>query len=252
MLQSLKENQELPVKQAAKLLEVHSTNFYYDKQRKNLYVPLYVKNAIDRIHVDYPGWGFRRVSKELQSMGYTIHEYQVKKFMTEMAIHAVYSNFNNGTAKNLFPYLLHNLTLCRINQVWNISITYIKLKTNFAYLTVIIDYYSMVVIGWEIDELINVKNIITLLEKAFQKALPEIINSDQGIPFNSSEYIYLLKSNNIMISMNNKYQWTNDIANEWIRKLKIEEVYINDYSNIEVAKRFINSYILNYNQRINS
>lgn len=80
----------------------------------------------------------------------------------------------------VMPYLLRNVVINRPNQAWSIDITYIPIKNGFLYLTAVIDWYSRYIVGWEVDDTLDTRMVITALRKAFKVAKPVILNSDQG------------------------------------------------------------------------
>lgn len=245
LLQSLKESKELSVYSMAKLLDVNPSNVYYNK-KYDLYIPLKVMNVIDRIHTDHPEWGFRHMAQELISMGYQVPEYKIKNLMSEMAIHAVYSDLNNTCDITEYPYLLNANVIDRPNKAWYVGLSYIRLKYGFAFLSIVMDYYSFYVIEWYINKILGTDLVLEPLKNSLKVSVPEIVNSNQGIPFNDA-YIEFLSEHNIPISMNNKYRWTNDFVDDWFRNLKYNEIYNNDYDDIKHAKKRINDYIKRYN-----
>ena len=102
------------------------------------------------------------------------------------------------------PYLLRNTVIDRPNQAWSIDITYIPIKRGFLYLTAVIDWYSRCIVGWEVDDTLDTRMVITALKKAFMVAKPVILNSDQGCQFTSNEYMDFLKEKQIRQSMDGK------------------------------------------------
>ena len=114
-------------------------------------------------------------------------------------------------------YLLRNAVIDRPNQAWSIDITYIPIKHGFLYLTAVIDWYSRCIVGWEVDDTLDTRMVITALKKAFMVAKPVILNSDQGCQFTSNEYMNF-KENQIRQSMDGKSRWADNIMIErWFR-----------------------------------
>lgn len=129
-------------------------------------------------------------------------------------------------ADHTYPYLLRNLEITRPNQVWSIDLTYIPMKNGWMYMFAVIDWYSRCIVAWELSNTLDTAFIVRCLMKAFAKAKPEIINSDQGCQFTSHKYIDLLKSNNIRISMDGKGRATDNIVIErFFRSLEYEKLY---------------------------
>jgi putative transposase len=240
----------LPLSKIAELLDVNRTSFYYT-QREPLSIEIDIKHAIDKMHTDYPTWGSRQLSRQLKNQGFDVGRQKTRRYMLEMGIDAIYPKLNlskRNLENKVYPYLLRNMVINRRNQVWSIDITYIRLKRGFIYLTAIIDWYSRCVVAWELDDTLETAMVKRAVEKALCVSQPEIINSDQGSQFTSNDYIELLKKNKILISMDGKGRWADNIIIErWFRSLKYEEVYLKDYENIKEARKNIGAYIHSYN-----
>lgn len=250
ILQSLSKTKELPVSTAASLLGVNRTSLYYrpvgpsDEE-------LACKAIIDRLHTDNPAWGARQMSAQLKRRGYNVGRKKARRYMTEMAIDPIYPKMNlSKRAHNahIMPYLLKNAVITRPNQAWSVDITYVPIEHGFLYLTAIIDWYSRCIVGWEIDDTLDTRMVITALSKALRTATPEIINSDQGTQFTSDEYRSFLKEAGIRQSMDGKSRWADNIMIErWFRTFKYDEAYLTQYRNIKEARAAIGSYIKTYN-----
>jgi putative transposase len=128
-----------------------------------------------------------------------------------------------------YPYLLDDITAERMNQVWAIDITYIPMKHGFMYLFAIIDLYSRYVVGWSVSNTMTAEWCCDVLRDAISReGKPDIINSDQGSQFTSDCYIELLKSNDILISMDGKGRALDNVFIERLwRSVKQEYVYLN-------------------------
>jgi putative transposase len=182
---------------------------------------------------------------------------KTRRYMKEMGIEAIYPKPNLSKASKqhpCYPYLLRSFVPTRPNQAWSIDITYIRLRHGFIYLCAVIDWYSRMVVSWALDDTLSARIVTTAVTKAFETAKPEILNSDQGSQFTSGEYIQLIESNRVKISMDGKGRWADNIPIErWFRTLKYEEVYLKDYENIKEARREIGKFISDYNfKRIHS
>lgn len=177
--------------------------------------------------------------------------------MMEMGMDAIYPKMNLSKRQQkakVFPYLLKSAVINRPNQAWSIDITYIPIKHGFLYLTAVIDWYSRCIVGWEVDDTLDTRMVITALKKAFKVAKPLILNSDQGSQFTSNDYIDFVKQNHIRQSMDGKSRWADNIMIErWFRTFKYEEAYLTQYNNIKEARKAIKKYIKTYNfQRCHS
>ncbi len=132
-----------------------------------------------------------------------------------------------------------------MNQVWASDITYVQLLHEHIYLAVILDLHSRKCIGWELSRNIDSQLAMNALAKALENRWSEftqglVHHSDQGIQYASTDYVDCLKEHNILISMSRKGNpYDNAFAESFIKTLKVEEVYLNDYGTFEDAYRNI-------------
>jgi len=249
-----KENREINLTRQAELLDIARSRIYYQPiidQRE-----IQIKNAIDEIYTACPFYGSRKIKRELEinhkikiSRGY------VQNLMREMGLTAIYPakrlNLSQGNKQHKkYPYLLKNLEIVRVNQVWSTDITYIRLKNGFAYLTVIFDWYSRYVISWKLSATLENDFCIQALKEALEMATSEIHNSDQGVQFTAENYIAVLAENKIQISMDGRGRCMDNIFTERLwRTVKYENIYLHDYQNIEEARTGLTEYFQFYNHR---
>ena len=250
LVQNLLKTKELPVKTGAALLDINRTSVYY-KGTPISQDELDCKSVIDRLHTDNPTWGARQLSAQLKKRGYQVGRRKTRRYMNEMGIDPIYPKINLSKRMQqakVCPYLLRNAIIDRPNQAWSIDITYIPIKHGFLYLTAVIDWYSRCIVGWEVDDTLDTRMVITALKKAFMIAKPVILNSDQGCQFTSTEYMNFLKENQIRQSMDGKSRWADNIMIErWFRSFKYEEAYLTQYNNIREARKAIGKYVHTYN-----
>ena len=242
LVQNLLKTKELPVKTGAALLDINRTSVYY-KGTPISQEELDCKSIIDRLHMDNPAWRARQLSAQLKKRGYQVGRRKTRRYMNEMGIDPIYPKMNLSKRMQqakVCPYLLRNAVIDRPNQAWSIDITYIPIKRGFLYLTAVIDWYSRCIVGWEVDDTLDTRMVITSLKKAFMVAKPVILNSDQGCQFTSNEYMNFLKENQIRQSMDGKSRWADNIMIErWFRSFKYEEAYLTQYNNIREARKAI-------------
>ena len=250
LVQNLLKTKELPVKTGAALLDINCTSVYY-KGTSISQEELDCKSIIDRLHTDNPAWGARQLSAQLKKRGHQVGRRKTRRYMNEMGIDPIYPKMNLSKRMQqakVCPYLLRNAVIDRPNQAWSIDITYIAIKHGFLYLTAVIDWYSRCIVGWEVDDTLDTRMVITALKKAFMVAKPVILNSDQGCQFTSNEYMNFLKENQICQCMDGKSRWADNIMIErWFRSFKYEEAYLTQYNNIREARKAIGKYVHTYN-----
>ena len=251
----VKSRSELTIERQCELLELNVSTFYYkptEKTPEQLARDEAIRNALDKWHTAMPYLGCRKLVTKLAEDGLKTHRKEVKKFMDEMGIYAVYPKPNlskRNKQHKIYPYLLRNKSIFLPNQVWAVDITYIKLKHGHMYLTAIIDWYSRFIVGWELSDTLDTAPVLRAVQKAIEKhGTPGIINSDQGSQFTSDDYTAFLKSQGIRQSMDGKARWVDNVIIErWFRSLKHDDIYINEYGNPKELRSGIRDYINDYN-----
>ena len=203
---------------------------------------------------NYPQYGYRRVSLESREYNNYIKEKRTRRLMFEMGVTAIYPKRNLSKASKKhkkYPYLLKNIKVSRINQVWSSDITYIKLPCGTAYLTAILDLYSRKVLSWRLSNTMDVTFCISAFNEAIKKYdCPDIFNTDQGSQFTSEAFTGLLKANNIKISMDGKGRAFDNIFIERLwRTVKYEDVFINNYETLKELKFGLKAYFKFYNKK---
>jgi transposase InsO family protein len=154
----------------------------------------------------------------------------------------------------VYPNLAGELVPTGINQLWVADITYIRLEVEFVYLAVVLDAYSRRVIGWELDRTLEDDLSLAALCMALRSRTPAaglVHHSDRGIQYASGDYTNLLKGNKILISMSRKGNpYDNAICESFIKTLKYEEVYRQEYRDLPEARASVEQFIGKvYNQK---
>jgi len=233
-------------------LEVNRSTVYYES-KPTVIDDIELLNEIRDIWERYSFYGYRRITKELQSQGRIVNRKRVRRVMAEAGIYAIYPGPNTSRRNKLHaihPYLLRGMTIDHPNQVWMIDITYLRLKQGFVYLVALIDVYSRYVVSWKTSNTLETTFCVEALASELLSAKPDIINSDQGCQFTSEEWVSYLKAQEIQISMTGKGRCLDNVYIErfW-RSVKREEFYLNDYGNIRELTQAIAAYIEFYNHR---
>jgi putative transposase len=242
----------LSLRQQCDLLMINRSTLYYKELPPDI-DDVDLLNAIRDIWMRYPFYGYRRITKELQANDMIVNRKRVQRLMSLGNIHALYPGPNTSKrnkAHAVYPYLLRDIAITRINEAWMTDITYLRMPGGFVYLVALIDIYSRYIIGWSLTNTLETLGCIEALEMALHVGQPEILNSDQGCQFTSAEWITFLKENDIKISMTGKGRCLDNIFIErfW-RSFKQEEFYLNEYESIKSLKKAINSYIDFYNNK---
>jgi len=161
-------------------------------------------------------------------------------------IRKLFKSFTNSRHKlPKYPNLIKDLVISTINYVWGADITYIRLKKEFVYLAVIIDFYSRKIKGWALSKNLDAGLTIKALNQSLSKnPKPIIHHSDQGVQYCDQEYVEILKEAAILISMSDKGNpYQNNITESFFKTLKYNEVYLNEYDDFEEAYSNIENFI---------
>jgi putative transposase len=243
---------ELTISRQCQLLGLSRSSFYSQNKAVSQQ-ELDLMLAIDKIHLALPFYGARKIQIELNNRGFLIGRGKVRRLMRKMGLEAIYRKPKTSIPKSgdhIYPYLLKDLQIERVNQVWATDITYLPMAKGFAYLVAIIDLYSRKVMSWRLSNTMDASFCIEALEDAIQRfGPPEIFNTDQGSQFTSDSFTSVLKAHGVKISMDGKGRWVDNVFIERLwRSVKYEEVYLKAYQTMQEARQSLRSYFIFYNQ----
>ena len=168
--------------------------------------------AIDEIHLDYPFYGYRRMTVVLNAcmdnIYLPINHKKVQRLMQIMDICTIYPKENlskRNLEHKIYPYLLRNVPITHIKKVYSTDITYVPMAKGFMYLTAVIDWYSRYILSWRLSNTLTTDFCLDVVQEAFDKfGKPEIFNTDQGSQYTSNDFINLLQKYEVNISMDGK------------------------------------------------
>jgi putative transposase len=213
-----------------------------------------IMRIMDELHLKDATAGSRRMRDYLRRKGWPkMSRTRAKRLMQLMGLEAVYPRKRTtipGGPSGIFPYLLRDLKITRVHQVWAADITYIPMARGFMYLFAVIDWHSRRVLSWELSNTLDIGFCLRGLQRAVELtgAVPEILNTDQGCQFTSTEWTGRLKELGISISMDGRGCWLDNVIIErfW-RSIKYEDIYLRSYENGWELERGIKSYMMHYN-----
>ena len=209
--------------------------------------------AIDELYTATPFYGSRRLRAALQRDGWTVNRKRVQRLMRLMGSEAVgpkprLSQPHPG--HRVYPYLLRDITVDRVDQVWSTDITYIRLRSGFVYLVAMLDWFSRYVLAWELSVTLDGQFCRDALKRALATGRPEVFNSDQGTQFTSDAFTSLLRAADVPISMDDRGRALDNVFVERLwRSVKHEEVYPNDYASVPAARAGVDGYFAFYNDK---
>jgi putative transposase len=233
------------------LLGLSRSSYYYEGRGESE-ENLRLMNLLDEQYTKTPFYGSPRMTAWLRREGYQVNVKRVRRLMKLMDIEAIRAKPNLSKASvedRIYPYLLRGVRIERVNQVWSIDITYIRMQKGFLYLVAIIDWFSRMVLSWELSNSLESSFCISALARALEVGKPEIFNSDQGVQFRSQSFTSRLLREGIQISMDGRGRAFDNIFIERLwRSVKYEEVYIKGYSQVKDAVTGLGGYFEFYNQ----
>ncbi len=227
------------------LIDLPRSTFYYASQVRP---DLELRSAMEDVALDFPRYGYRRMTVELRRRGWSVNHKKVLRLMREnnllvdvrRLVRTTFSQHPFGR----YPNLLQNLIVSRPDQVWVGDITYIRVQAEFLYLAVLMDLFTRAIRGWELARHLTEELTTVALERALARHRPEIHHSDQGIQYAAGGYVARLKAVEPQISMAAKGQPTqNAYAERLIRTLKEEEVYLHEYLDFDDAYQHIGRFL---------
>ncbi len=248
------EHPEVALSDLCKLFEV-SRSWYYEKPTKaqrQAREDIALRDAIEHIVLEFPGYGYRRVTEALKRQGWSINHKKVLRVMRKESLLCQLKKrcrptTNSAHSFGTYPNLIKDAALNGPDQGWVADITYVRLPTTFCYLASILDDYSRYCVGWSLSRWIDTRLTLEALEMALASRRPAagvIHHSDRGVQYASGEYIGRLQEVGALISMaavGNPYE--NAKAESFFRTLKIEEVYLKDYRTFEEAEQNMGHFI---------
>lgn len=213
---------------------------------------LKLRDLIQRICLDFSCYGYRRVSAVLHRMGHRVNHKRVLALMRKDNLLCLrkkrwIATTDSRHGLRVYPNLTREMTVTDLNQLWVADITYIRLMYEFVYLAAILDAYSRKAIGWALRRHLDTSLTLAALQMALGSRIITgalVHHSDRGVQYAASQYTGLLKGHGIAISMSRKGNpYDNAIAESFIKTLKAEEVYLNEYDSFSGANQNLGHFI---------
>jgi len=250
------EEQPISIRHLCELLQVNRA-WYYAKQR----VPIEpakqaeavaLRDAIEQIILEFPGYGYRRVTHALHRAGWKANHKRVLRIMREESLlchlkrHFVHTT-DSRHPYPIYPNLVNGCTPGAPDVIWVADFTYIRLRSEFVYLATILDAYSHRCVGWNLSTRMDTHLALGALEEALATRDIKaglIHHSDRGVQYASSAYTQRLQSCGMQISMSAKGNaYDNVKAESFFKTLKQEEVYLKQYHSFEEAASNLGQFI---------
>jgi putative transposase len=148
---------------------------------------------IDKLHLNFPFMGSRQLRRQLQQQGHTAGRRHIRTLMKRMGIEALYGRPRTtkpASGHRIYPYLLRNRVIDRPNKVWALDITYLPMRRGFVYFVAVMDWATRRILSWRLSNTMTADFCVGALQEALARyGAPEIVNTDQGSQFTSSEFV---------------------------------------------------------------
>lgn len=250
----------LGIERMCELARVSRAGFYRSlREQRPVEEEMEVRSAIQQIALGHRRrYGYRRISAELRRRGMQVNHKRVLRMMREDNLLALKRRrfvvtTDSNHSLEVYLNLASRMTLTGIDQLWVADITYIRLKAEFVYLAVILDGFSRKVVGWALDRTLASRLAIAALEQATAQRRPRpglVHHSDRGLQYACGEYVGMLEKYEMVPSMSRPANpYDNASCESFIKTLKREEIYANQYDDIEHLRTNIEEFIDQYYNR---
>jgi len=250
----------MPLGRMCELGQVSRVGFYrWQQAPAAIDQDLDLRDEMQRIAVEFPYYGWRRMQKELKDRGWVVNHKRVRRLMREDNLLCLRRRKFVVTTDShhdwpVYPNLAGELELTGLHQLWVADITYIRLELEFVYLAVILDAFSRRVMGWALDRSLEDELTLAALRMALRERQPTpglVHHSDRGVQYASGDYTDLLKDHQIRISMSRKGNpYDNATCESFMKTLKYDEVHRQEYRDLGEARSCIECFLEKvYNQK---
>ncbi len=250
----------LSIERMCQLTGVSRAGFYRSLQeRAPVEEDMEVRSVIQQIAIEHQRrYGYRRISAELRRRGMLVNHKRVLRIIREDNLLAVQPRAFVVTTDSdhefeVYLNLASHMKLTGMNQLWIADITYIRLKKEFVYLAVVLDAFSRKVVGWALDRTLAARLPIVALEQALAQRQPPpglVHHSDRGVQYACGDYAQILQQHQMILSMSRPANpYDNASCESFMKTLKREEIYANDYRDLEHLLGNIEVFIEQYYNR---
>jgi transposase InsO family protein len=222
-------------------------------------VEMELRDEMQKAALEFPTYGSRPMTAELKRRGFLVNRKRVQRMMREDNLLCIRRRTFVVTTDSrhslpVYPNLARQIKPTAINQLWVADITYIRLRAEFVYLAVVLDAFSRRVIGWALGQKLEASLPVAALRMALVDRVPDsglVHHSDRGVQYAAQSYTEMLKQHKVTISMSRKGNpYDNAACESFMKTLKYEEVYRNEYRDFHDAQASIGEFLERvYNQK---
>lgn len=235
-----------PMSRLCEALDLPRSSAYYESEPDE---DRPIKDALVKVAGEWPTYGYRRLTKQLQREGHVVNSKLVRRLMHELGIvgkapERKPRTTDSGHAYPRYPNLVEDLEVTRPDEVWVADITYIRLRKEFVYLAVLMDVHTRCIRGWHLGRGLDQELTLVALRRAYAHGRPEIHHSDQGVQYAATAYVELLTSREVKVSMASVGEpEENGYAERLMRTIKEEEVDLSEYEDFGAALRGLGRFL---------
>lgn len=249
----------MTIQRMCELAGVSRASFYRDWEQKAAgEAETALRDAVQRIALAHRRYGYRRITPLVQRAGFAVGQEKVRGVLKNDNLLALRRRkFVVTTDSNhrfrVRPNLAESMELTAINQLWVADITYIRLRSGFVFLAVVLDAFSRRAIAWELGQTLETKLPLAALQSAIASRQPKpglVHHSDRGTQYASNEYVQRLEACGAILSMSRPGSpWENGKCESFMNTLKREEVDARPYGSFAELRRHLTEFIeQNYNK----
>jgi putative transposase len=232
------------------LLGLNRSSYYYEPVAETAQ-NLRLMRRIDEEYTAHPFLGSRRMTQWLNQEGEAVNRKRVQRLLRLMGLEAIHPKPRlsaAGRGHRVYPYLLRDVRIERVDQVWSTDITYIPLLHGFMYLAAIIDWHSRFVLTWRLSNTLDGSFCLEMLDEALSRGRPEVFNTDQGVQFTAEAFTGRLKLAGVAVSMDGRGRCLDNVFVERLwRTVKYEDVYLRGYALVPELEQGLQRYFGFYN-----
>ena len=241
----------LSITDQCKLLGLARSSYYYEPATESP-ENLLIMSLIDKRYTEHPEFGTRRMVDWLKVQGHLVNRKRVQRLMQLMGLEAIYPKPRlsvPGDTKKKFPYLLRDVKIDRVDQVWSTDITYVAMPHGFMYLAAVIDWHSRYVISWRLSNTMDGAFCLDMLDEALRKGTPEIFNTDQGAQFTCDAFTNRLQAAGVKVSWNGRGRCLDNVFVERLwRTVKYECLYLRLFETVPALTAGLTGFFEFYNE----
>jgi len=208
-------------------------------------------------------YGVRRITRHLKHQGLAVNHKRIRRLMRQLGIQGKGTpkrkkfciTTDSNHKKRISPnHLNRQFIVNKPNHWWVGDISYIWTEQGWCYISVVMDLFSRMIVGWNVGKDITADLVTTAFERAVQFRRISTLDkheltfhSDRGVQYCSDKFRAILKRYQVRQSMSRRANcWDNSVVESFFRSLKVERIKGLKIKSINQLRRLIFDYINNF------